>query len=47
VPGPEYLTFLLRRCSGRDDHQMHWPLWAAVNYSLTPSGGLTSEILFA
>ncbi|KAK4047386.1 hypothetical protein OIV83_005433 [Microbotryomycetes sp. JL201] len=32
---------------GRPDHQNHWPLWAAVNHSLTEQGYITSEILYS
>ncbi|KAK4055900.1 hypothetical protein OIO90_003157 [Microbotryomycetes sp. JL221] len=32
---------------GRPDHQNHWPLWVAVNHSVTPEGYITSEILYS
>ena len=33
--------------TGRDDHQLHWPLWAAVNYTVNDVGGFTASVLFA
>lgn len=32
---------------GRPDHQKHWPLWVAVNHSVTQNGSVTSDILYA
>lgn len=32
---------------GREDHQLHWPLWAAVNYTTNAVGGFTASVLFA
>lgn len=32
---------------GREDHQLHWPLWAAVDYTTNDVGGFTANVLFA
>lgn len=45
LPPTQMLTWIAP--TGRDTHELHWPLWAAVEYGLTPSGSVTSKILYA